>query len=171
MANGWNLWVWLECIGVVSGCCCKEVYRYPQVIIIITFPYSTCISSFFGSSISTSLFIFKMFFRSLRIKGAACSAQGLESPIIFRKETPQLCITRGNPDHPHSVCVCMCVCVCVCVCACVCVCVCVCEAERWFKIFMTATHTDSICCQGNTPQRLGVVFWYVSSWPLEMSSV
>ena len=26
MASGWNLWVWLECIGVVSGCCCKEVY-------------------------------------------------------------------------------------------------------------------------------------------------
>ena len=34
-------WVWLvggiygygyndDCIGVVSGCCCKEVYRYPQ---------------------------------------------------------------------------------------------------------------------------------------------
>ena len=20
--------VWLECIGVVSGCCCMEVYRY-----------------------------------------------------------------------------------------------------------------------------------------------
>ena len=30
MASGQNLWVWLECIGVVSGCCCKEVYRYPQ---------------------------------------------------------------------------------------------------------------------------------------------
>ena len=30
--------------------------------IIINFPYSTCISSFFGSSIPTSLFIFKMFF-------------------------------------------------------------------------------------------------------------
>ena len=30
MASGWNLWVWLECIGVVSGCCCKEVYRYPH---------------------------------------------------------------------------------------------------------------------------------------------
>ena len=29
MASGWNLWVWLECIGVVSECCCKEVvYRY-----------------------------------------------------------------------------------------------------------------------------------------------
>ena len=31
------------------------------LIIIITFPYSTCISSFFGSSIPT-LLIFKMFF-------------------------------------------------------------------------------------------------------------
>ena len=53
MASGWDLWVWLECIGLV--------------IIIITFPYSTCISSFFGSSIPISLFIFKMFFRSLYI--------------------------------------------------------------------------------------------------------
>ena len=22
--------VWLECIGVDSGCCCKEVHRYPH---------------------------------------------------------------------------------------------------------------------------------------------
>ena len=22
--------MWLECIGVVSGCCCKEVYRNPH---------------------------------------------------------------------------------------------------------------------------------------------
>ena len=29
MASGWNLCVWLEYIGVVSGCC-KEVYRYPH---------------------------------------------------------------------------------------------------------------------------------------------
>ena len=27
MASGWNLWVWLQCIGVVGGCCCKEVYN------------------------------------------------------------------------------------------------------------------------------------------------
>ena len=20
-----NLWLWIECIGVVNGCCCKEV--------------------------------------------------------------------------------------------------------------------------------------------------
>ena len=30
MASGWNLWVWLQFIhvGVVSGYCSKEVYRY-----------------------------------------------------------------------------------------------------------------------------------------------
>ena len=42
MASGWNVWVWLECIGVVSGCCCKEVYRYPHNNY-INFPYYTCI--------------------------------------------------------------------------------------------------------------------------------
>ena len=25
MDNGWNLWVWLECIAVVSGCCCIDI--------------------------------------------------------------------------------------------------------------------------------------------------
>ena len=61
MASGWNLWVWLQCIGVASG----FVMRYIDIlIIIINFPYSTCIRSFFGSSILTSLFAFKMFFRS-----------------------------------------------------------------------------------------------------------
>ena len=60
MASGWYLWVWLECIGLISGCCCKKVYRYP--LIIITFSYSTFISSVFGCSIPTSLFILKKFF-------------------------------------------------------------------------------------------------------------
>ena len=46
--------MWL--VGVV-------IRRYIDIlIIIINFPYSTCIRSFFGSSILTSLFIFKMFF-------------------------------------------------------------------------------------------------------------
>ena len=59
MASGWNLWAWLQCIGVASRCCCKEVYRYPHNNYILIFPiYSTCIRSFFGSSILTSLFIF-----------------------------------------------------------------------------------------------------------------
>ena len=30
VASGWNLWVWLQCIGVASRCCYKEVYRYPH---------------------------------------------------------------------------------------------------------------------------------------------
>ena len=30
MASEWNLWVWLECIGVVIGCCCKEVALFWQ---------------------------------------------------------------------------------------------------------------------------------------------
>ena len=46
--------MWL--VGVV-------IRRYIDIlIIIINFPYSTCIRSFFGSSTLTSLFIFKCFF-------------------------------------------------------------------------------------------------------------
>ena len=32
MASGWNLWPMgrLQCIGVASRCCYKEVYRYPH---------------------------------------------------------------------------------------------------------------------------------------------
>ena len=46
------------------------VRRYIDILaIIINFPYSTCISSFFSSSIPTSLFIFKMFFRSCFCNG------------------------------------------------------------------------------------------------------
>ena len=58
--------MWL--VGVV-------VRRYIDIlIIIINFPYSTCIRSFFGSSILTSFFIFKMFFRSLYICSGCYSA-------------------------------------------------------------------------------------------------
>ena len=49
MASGWNLWLWLECIGVVSGCCCNEGIM-DILIIIITFPYSTCFSSFLAAA-------------------------------------------------------------------------------------------------------------------------
>ena len=60
MASGWNLWVWLQCIGVVSGCC---VRRYIDILtIIINFPYSICISSFLAAA-SLLLFSFlKCFF-------------------------------------------------------------------------------------------------------------
>ena len=56
MASGLNLWVLL--VGVARGryICCKG---YIDIfIIIITFPYSTCIRGFFGSNIPTFLFIF-----------------------------------------------------------------------------------------------------------------
>ena len=43
--------MWLECIDVVSGYCCKEVYRFPQTTPLV-------LALFFGSSIPT-LFIFK----------------------------------------------------------------------------------------------------------------
>ena len=28
---GKNVWVWLVCMVAVSGCCCKEVYRFPHM--------------------------------------------------------------------------------------------------------------------------------------------
>ena len=49
--------MWLECIGVVSGCCCKEVY------IIINYIDFLIIMITFYSSIPTCLFI--KFFCSL----------------------------------------------------------------------------------------------------------
>ena len=51
MVSGWNLWVLLVSVVV-------RRYIIDILIIIITFPYSTCISSFFGSIIPISLFIF-----------------------------------------------------------------------------------------------------------------
>ena len=35
-------WMWVESMGVASGCGCKEVYRFPH----ITYRYSSCICSF-----------------------------------------------------------------------------------------------------------------------------
>ena len=65
LESGWNLWVWL--VGVVSRrWVWLVVRRYIDILtMIINFPYSTCISSFFGICIPTSSFIFKMFFLSL----------------------------------------------------------------------------------------------------------
>ena len=55
MASGWNLCVWLVSVFV-------RRYIIGILIIIITFPYSTCMNSFFGSIIPISLFIFKCCF-------------------------------------------------------------------------------------------------------------
>ena len=52
MVSGWNLWVWLECIGLVSGCCCKEVQVYIDILIIklLLYPTPLYISSFFAAA-------------------------------------------------------------------------------------------------------------------------
>ena len=55
MASGWNLWVWLVSVVV-------RRYIIDILILIISFPDSTCISSFCGSIIPISLFILKCFF-------------------------------------------------------------------------------------------------------------
>ena len=57
MASEWNLWVWLECIGVVSGCCCKEVYRYPPTPLVLALflaAASLLLCSFLKNPSSTS---------------------------------------------------------------------------------------------------------------------
>ena len=41
MASGWNLWVWLPCIGVVSGCCCiKRATREYNTYITFTLTFN-----------------------------------------------------------------------------------------------------------------------------------
>ena len=51
MASGWNLWVCLQCIGVVSGCSCKEVYSIIDIlIIIITFPTPLVLALFLAAA-------------------------------------------------------------------------------------------------------------------------
>ena len=52
-------WMWVESMGVASGCGCKEVYRFPH----ITYPYSSCICSFLQQH-PYFLFIKKKDFRS-----------------------------------------------------------------------------------------------------------
>ena len=58
LVGGFYGYAWLPRIGVVSECCCKEVYNYIDILtIIINFSYSTYISSFFGSSIPIYFFV------------------------------------------------------------------------------------------------------------------
>ena len=51
----------MESMGVASGCGCKEVhvYNFPH----ITYPYSSCICSFFAAASLLFSFLFFSFFR------------------------------------------------------------------------------------------------------------
>ena len=60
--SGWNLWVWLaggECLVGVVVRRYIHVCRFPH----ITYPYSSCICSFFAAA-SLLLFLFLNFFHS-----------------------------------------------------------------------------------------------------------
>ena len=58
-----GIYGWLQCIGVVSGCCCKEVYIILDILkIIINFPCSTCISSFLAAASLLLCSFLKCFF-------------------------------------------------------------------------------------------------------------
>ena len=62
LESGWNLWVWL--VGVVSRrWVWLVVRRYIDILtMIINFPYSTCINSFFGSASLLLCSFLKCFF-------------------------------------------------------------------------------------------------------------
>ena len=62
MASGWNLWVWFECIGVVSGCIYIVLRRYIDILkIIITFPTPLVLAVFLAAA-SLLLCSFNFFF-------------------------------------------------------------------------------------------------------------
>ena len=76
------------------------VRRYIDIlIIIINFPYSTCIRSFFGSSILTSLFILKMFFRSLYNKNASGGKKHVQHNDYFYITAPKMQVAGINKKH------------------------------------------------------------------------
>ena len=64
MASGWNIWMWLECKGVISEWCCKEVYRFLHN----TYFYSTCIRSFLAAASLLLCSFLNVFFILYNIK-------------------------------------------------------------------------------------------------------
>ena len=69
----------MKCMGVATGCGCKEVYRFPH----ITYPYSSCICSFLQQH-PHFLFFFKCFFGMLELL--------TKEKISGNKRTSQSCI-------------------------------------------------------------------------------
>ena len=82
------------------------VRRYTDILTIIIFPYSTCISSFLGSSIPISLFILKMFFLSFEHE-ASQNGYTIQSSSSVHRDILYIKISEG-PKLPR-LCVCLCV--------------------------------------------------------------
>ena len=80
--------MWLQCISVVSECCCKEICRFPHNV---TYPYSTCIALFCGS-IPNSLFIFCFSFLFMLF---LCNTANIAQRTF---EVVQKLISRGHGD-------------------------------------------------------------------------
>ena len=70
MESGWNVWVWLVDVvsrrwvwlvglGGIYGCGCKEIYRFPLILLI-----PTLVSALFCSSSPTFFFLFSFFVKS-----------------------------------------------------------------------------------------------------------
>ena len=74
----------MKSIGVATGCGCKEIYRFPHT----TYPYSSCIRSFY-SSIPTFCSFKKMFF--------------ILVPVLFCNYI-HISATTGVPRQPYEGC-------------------------------------------------------------------
>ena len=98
MASERNLWVWLEYISVVRVCCCKGVYRFPHNI---TYPYSTCISSFVTTA--------SLLFCSLTLSAHARSEGYCSCPVCMCvcMSTHIWCFTHWNhkTEKPTGSCI------------------------------------------------------------------
>ena len=77
MASRWNLWVWLECISVVRGFCCKEVERYPHNYYV--FLYTPLVLALFLAAASILLC---SFFYILYIYSFSCALYSWLLPIF-----------------------------------------------------------------------------------------
>ena len=71
-------WVWLETMGMISGCGCKEIYRLPH----ISHSFSSCICSF-CSSIPTFCSFLKRFSFLLLIRLIPKKFEPIFTPSIL----------------------------------------------------------------------------------------
>ena len=90
MASGWNLWVWLEYIGVV--------------IIIVNFPSSTCFSSFFWQQHPYFFVHFKMFFHSCLCYFCEIYSKRCSKNILDRSKALNVCRPCTHTRVPRLPC-------------------------------------------------------------------
>ena len=86
-----RIWAWVKPMGVVSGCGCNEVYRFPHNFYL--FLYTPLISALFCSSIPTFCSFKKMF--SLLFQSTFCNL--CHNSFVHYKHTNQrLLVSQGS---------------------------------------------------------------------------